>query len=101
MGSLVLLPLHGAQLKRLRPAPDARDPSIEGMGERGRQLRLACDCYIGELREWRPFEDHSTRTPGESRGAACGDSDGLSHDDGATSCAKSAVDWVLRICMPC
>ncbi|KAL8448470.1 hypothetical protein Emed_003804 [Eimeria media] len=35
-----------SSLKRLRPAPDARDPSVEGLRERGRQLGLACDHFI-------------------------------------------------------
>ncbi|KAL8273806.1 hypothetical protein Esti_002280 [Eimeria stiedai] len=35
-----------SSLTRLRPAPDARDPSIEGLRERGRYLGLACDHFI-------------------------------------------------------
>ncbi|KAL8427975.1 hypothetical protein Efla_004233 [Eimeria flavescens] len=43
-----------SSLKRLRAAPDARDPSVEGLGERGRRLRLACDSFVDLITQKSP-----------------------------------------------
>lgn len=39
------------QLQRLRPESDARDPSVEGLEERGRLLRLVCSSFVGKPRQ--------------------------------------------------
>lgn len=43
-----------ASLKRLRPGLNARDPSVEGMGEQSKQLRLACNYFVELITQGSP-----------------------------------------------